>query len=172
MGQEHGIGFDGLNDDRTRVKMPRSLADVAKPEISTPRPSEFITLHLRWERALPIRAAEMKAGVVEPPVLGDDGYSLAVYGIPASRMKGDPKSLGEPLKKLAILKREGKTDVRPSSVEVFQREDESVVVYVFPLSAEISKKDAWIEFEAQIGRIRVVQSFDIGKMRFQDKLEI
>jgi hypothetical protein len=37
--------------------------------------------------------------------LDNDGYSIAVYGIPGEYFKGDPKSLGDPLKKEAVLKR-------------------------------------------------------------------
>jgi len=114
----------------------------------------------------------MKAGVVEPPTLGEDGYTVAVYGVPPSHAKGDPSTLGEPLKKQAALRREGKKDVRPTSVEVFEREDGLVIVYLFPLSAEISKNDQRVEFDAHIGRIGIVQSFDVEEMRFQGKLEM
>ena len=71
---------------------------------------------------------------------------IAVYGVPGNYFKDDPANLGNPLKKLAVLKRAGKKDVKPASVEVFQRDDGLVVVYMFPLSAEISKSDGRIEF--------------------------
>jgi hypothetical protein len=80
--------------------------------------------------------------------------------------------LGAPLQKTAFLKREGKKDVKPSSVEVFQREDGLVVVYVFPPSAEISRNDKRIEFNALIGRVAVIQYFDPGQMIYQGKLEL
>ena len=47
--------------------------------------------------------AELKTGVIAPPTLDNDGYSIAVYGIPGEYFKGDPKSLGDPLKKEAVL---------------------------------------------------------------------
>jgi hypothetical protein len=47
-----------------------------------------------------------------------------------------------------------------------------VIVYLFPLSAEISPKDGRIEFNAQIGRLAFAQSFDLGEMQFQGKLEL
>ena len=142
-------------DDRS----PRSL----------PRP---ITLKLRWETALPVRLAEFKSHEVEPPTLDGDGYRIAVYGVPGGDFKGDPKELGKPLKNLAALKREGKKDVRPVSAEVFQRENDVVVVYLFPLSAEITRKDRQIQFEAQIGRIVLAQTFDLSEMEFRGKLEL
>lgn len=157
MGQPQGVGFDGIDDKKTRPSSPARRS---------------LTLQLRWESALPIRAAELKSHAVEPPTLEGDGYRIAVYGAPGAGLNGDPKSLGDPLKKQAVLRREGKPDVRPSRVEVFEREDGLVIVYLFPLSAEISPKDGRIEFNAQIGRLAFAQSFDLEEMQFQGKLEL
>jgi hypothetical protein len=46
------------------------------------------------------------------------------------------------------------------------------VVYLFPLSAEISTTDASVEFSALIGRLQITEAFDIGEMQFQGKLEL
>jgi len=46
------------------------------------------------------------------------------------------------------------------------------VVYLFPLSAEIVKKDGQVRFEAQIGRIVVAQTFELSEMEFMGKLEL
>lgn len=173
MGQAHGVGFDGIDNGKRPVpKLPQSI--IGGPGGNPVRTGQttFVTLKLVWESALPVRAAELKAHDVEPPTLSGDGYSIAVYGVPVASLKGDPKSLGEPLKKLALLRREGKKDVRPSSVEVFQRENDVVVVYLFPLSAEISRKDERVAFEAQIGRLIVSQFFSPEEMQFQGKIEL
>jgi hypothetical protein len=168
MGEEHGVGYDGVDAKGSKPTFAETMRGVPDPR----RHSQVLRLKVVWESALPIRAAEAKAGVVEPPSVEGDGYRIAVYGVPGIYFKKDPKSLGNPLKKEAALKREGKKDVRPSSVEVFQREDGLVVVYLFPLSAEISKKDKAVEFDARIGRIAVVQAFNIEEMQFQGNLEL
>jgi hypothetical protein len=168
MGQETGVGYDGVDQ---RTKKQQAAHFFGSRVDGTPNASRPFTLQVRWESALPIRAAELKAGVIEPPTLAGDGYSIAVYGVPGSYFKDDPKKLGEPLKKEASLRREGKDDVKPSSVEVFQREDGLVVVYLFPLSAELTKKDGKIEFAARIGRLGLTQYFDAGEMLFQGKLQ-
>jgi hypothetical protein len=62
--------------------------------------------------------------------------------------------------------------VRPVRAEVFQLETGLVVVYTFPLSAEITKKDGQVRFEAQIGRIVVGQTFDLSQMDFMGKLAL
>jgi hypothetical protein len=129
-------------------------------------------LKLRWESALPVRIAELKAHEADPPTLEGAGYRIAVYGIPGHEFKGDPTELGKPLKNLAVLKRTSKKDVRPVSAEVFQLEDGVAVVYLFPVSAEISARDGQVRFEAQIGRIVVGRTFDLNAMEFMGKLEL
>ena len=169
LGQPHGVGFDGIDGKPANPKAVSS--HFGGPAGAHPL-SPYLTLQLRWETALPIRLAEMKIGMVEPPTLPGDGYSLAVYGVPGGGFKGDPKTLGDPLKDTAVLKREGKSDVRPVSVEVFETGDGLVVVYRFPLSAEITKQDGTLKIDAQIGRISFVQSFDAAEMQFQGKLQL
>jgi hypothetical protein len=173
MGQPRGVGNEGVDPKGSGPKVSPNIFTGRGGDDRSPRSlPQSIMLKLRWESALPIRLAELKSHEVEPPTLQADGYSIAVYGIPGGDFKGDPKQLGEPLKNLAALKREGKKDVRPIAVEVFQGENGVVVVYLFPLSAEISTKDRRIRFEAQIGRIVFAQDFDLTEMEFRAKLEL
>jgi len=167
MGQPTGVGYDGVDPKNSGPKRPGDLLSGRQGVRST-----VLTLRLRWESALPVRIAEFKAREMEPPTLEGDGYRLAVYGVPGGPFKGDPQQLGEPLKKDAALKREGKSDVKPLRVEVFQREDGLVVVYLFPMSAELSRNDGLVTFDAHIGRIVVRQSFDLAEMEFQGKIEL
>lgn len=175
MGQPTGIGYDGVDPKGSGPKFPTSPNAIFTGAGSAPSPRskvQSMTVMLRWESAMPVRLAELKSHVFEPPTLEGDGYRIAVYGLPGGYFKGDPKKLGDPLKEDAVLRREGKKDVKPSIVEVFPRSDGWAVVYLFPLSAEISPKDGQVEFEAHIGRIVVAQSFVLGEMMFQGKLEI
>jgi hypothetical protein len=170
MGQPTGVGYDGVGDKK--IPLAEAIGNPfipGKPLSSTHRD---IRLLVRWESALPVRAAEFKVHENPPPTLNDDGYSIAVYGVPASFAKGDPITLGKPLKESAALKREGKKDVLPSRVEVFELENSVVVAYVFPLSAEIGKKDEVVEFSALIGRLQVSQHFLVEAMQFQGKLQL
>jgi hypothetical protein len=178
MGQPTGLGYDDLDPKGSGPKKPTSLKDLVTPAPNggvsaraQARPGA-LPLRLRWESALPVRLAELKARQIEPPTLEGDGYRIAVYGLPGGYFKGDPKKLGDPLKEQAFLRREGKKDVKPSIVEVFPQSDGWAVVYLFPLSAEISPRDGVVRFDAQIGRIVVSHGFDLSQMMFQGKLEI
>jgi len=173
MGQPRGVGNEGVDPKGSGPKVsPNVFTGPGGEDRSARSLPQSITLKLRWESALPVRLAELKSHELEPPTLEGDGYRIAVYGVPGGDFKGDPKKLGEPLKDLAALKREGKKDVRPVRVEVFQREDGLVVVYLFPLSAEITTKDRRIQFEAHIGRIVFAQDFELSEMEFMGKLEL
>jgi hypothetical protein len=166
MGQPTGIGVDGVMKNTPK----QTPLDILKNgRLQGPG---SLALRVRWETALPIQAAELKAGELDPPSLDGEGYKMAVYGIPTATVKGDPKKLGEPLKSQAFLRREGKPDVKPIRCEVFQRQDGFVAVYLFPLSAEIGKKDAIVEFDAQIGRLVIREPFGVAQMVFQGRLEM
>jgi hypothetical protein len=169
MGQPTGVGYDGIDDRRVRPVLPQN---VFLPAPTAPSKAQSIHLLVRWESALPVQAAELKRGEGQPPTLSDNGYSIAVYGVPSTDAKGDPLSLARFFKESAFLKREGKPDVKPLRVEAFELEHNTVVVYLFPYSAEISKKDGMVEFIALIGRLQVSQTFNVGDMQFQGKLEL
>ena len=168
MGQPRGVGYDGLGEGTRRI-LPGTVLGAG---VTSQRAgSQVIRLLVRWESALPIRAAELKAREADSPMLSEAGYSIAVYGIPGTYL-GDPEKLGNPLKGLAALKREGTRNVKPTKVEVFQLERGAAVVYLFPLSAEIDKTDGAVEFTALIGRLQVSGTFNVEKMRYQGKLEL
>jgi hypothetical protein len=174
MGQPRGVGYDGVDPKGSGPKLPTNITDIFTPgDDRSPRsmPRE-VSLTLRWESALPVRLAELKAGEAESPATLNDVYAIGVYGVPGGNFKGDPKQLGEPLKREAVLKREGKKDVKPASVEVFQRSDGLLVIYMFPLSAEITKRDGYVVFDAHIGRVVVSHAFNLAEMEFLGKLEL
>jgi hypothetical protein len=173
MGQQTGVGYDNVDKKGSGPKMPTTLGDLFTAPRSARSFPQATSMVLRWENALPVRVAELKTGFVEPPTLPGDGYRISVYGIPRAEVKGDdPAKLGAPFKNDAFLRRYGKPDVKPTRVEVFQRDSGFVVVYLFPLSAEITLKDERVEFDAQIGRIVIAHSFDLEAMQFQGKLEL
>jgi hypothetical protein len=174
MGQPIGVGYDNVDPKGSGPKFPANPLEIftGSDLRSTRSLVQAMTLRLRWESALPVRLAELKYGEIPPPTLEGDGYRLAVYGIPNGDFTGDPKKLGDPLKEMAVLRRDGKKDVRPVRVEVFHQTNGSAVVYLFPLSAEITRMDGHVEFAAHIGRIVVAQVFNLAEMEFQGKLEL
>jgi hypothetical protein len=176
LGQPTGVGHEGVDPKGSEYKISPEMLNVftgrGGDDRSVRSRAQALTLRLCWESALPVRLAELKAHVIEPATLEGDGYQIAVYGIPGPMFSEDPKKLGDPLRNTAALKRDGKKDVKPVRVEVFQREDGLAVVYLFPLSAEISMKDGQVRFEALIGRISVAHTYNLTEMQFLGRLEI
>ena len=166
-----GIGLPGVNRIGQGGNQGGSRSDKTN---SGPAPSsaQIPQLTLRWESALPMREAELKARDAGAPTLDEDHYAIAVFGIPRSNVVDDSKKTAEALKKQAFLKLEGKRDLKPSSVEILLREDGLVVVYLFPKSDEITWRDHRIDFTAQVAKLKFLQSFSTDDMVFHGKLEL
>ena len=130
------------------------------------------SLRLRWDSALPVRSAELIVHDDNAPILDESSYAITVYGVPSRMADAGSRTLVDELKKEAAIKREGKKDLKPSSVKVLQKEAGPVIVFLFPRSTEITRGDKRIEFDAQIGRLEIAQSFYVDEMTYQGKLEL
>jgi hypothetical protein len=135
-------------------------------------PDQPATLTLRWESAQPVREAELKARDTGAPDVADDFYAIAVYGIPRGILADDSKERQEQLKRLAVLKRAGKNDLKPTRVDILLRDSGPLVVYLFSKSAEFNWRDHGITFEAQVARLKFSQAFSTDDMTFHGKLEL
>jgi hypothetical protein len=156
-----GVGFAGIG-----LLGPRRQAEALARAHNKPAPDPVI---IRWESARPVRAAEQKAGETDVPNVDDAHYAIVVYDI------FTPKrwNLANELKGIAFLKRDNKKDLKPSSVEILRQDDgTATIVYLFPRTAEITRKDGRLLFVAQIGRLFVSQFFYTEQMQLQGQLEL
>jgi hypothetical protein len=164
MGRRGGYGYPGGSGNPPDTSQ---RGDTTNSQAPAP-------LKVRWESALPVREAELKSRDTNAPTIGEDHYAIAVYGVPSRLVNADSKSFTDELKKDAALKRDGKKDLKPSSVEVFTREDGPVILYQFarPKDKEITSQDRRVEFDSKIGRLQFTQSFYTEDMVYQGKLEL
>lgn len=157
----HGVGLAGI-DIFNPSKMKEAIARAhAKPDPGT--------FYVRWASAAPVRAAEKILGDLDAPASDDKYWTIVVYDIPTpNRML-----IAAELKDIASLKREKKKDLKPSKV-VIVRKDETLadVIYQFKRSVEITKRDSYVGFAAQIGRLVLWQVFYPQQMQMQGKLEL
>jgi hypothetical protein len=159
-GRGGGVGLAGIG----LFGPTRQAEAIARAHAKPPG-----TVAIRWESALPIRTAEEKTGETGAPLLDSDHYAVAVYDIAAPTRW----NIENELKGIAYLKRNKKKDMKPSRVEILRQIDGlATVVYFFPRAVEITRKDGWITFGAQIGRLFVSQSFSVDEMLLHGKLEL
>jgi len=158
-----GVGLAG-----TGLLGSRREAEAIKQAHTKPEP---LPVMVRWESALPVRTAEKLAGDTAAPALKSDDYAIAIYGIPTPK-KGNQANL---LKDSASLRRYHKKDMKPLRVEILRNDDDdgtATLVYLFPRSVEIAKRDGGIEFAAQVGRLWVSQYFYTGEMQLRGEPQL
>jgi|SRR5580700_3472090 hypothetical protein len=129
-------------------------------------------LMVRWASALPIQTAELKAHDSDAPDWDGDYYVIAVYDVPGL-FSANRKTLAGDLRSTAVLRRDGKKDIKPSRVDVVLSANQLArVVYLFPRSVPITTADKRIAFVAQIGRLSLAPYFYTEEMQLQGKLEL
>ena len=163
-GGNPGGGSDPTAGRRGGSSNADSAAAIEPPELT-----------LRWESARPVRDAELKSRDTQAPSIEEQKYAIAVYGVPNNLAPGESQTVLNKLKSQAVIKRDGKKDLKPSKVVVLDRESGPVYVFLFNRSMkkpEITDKDKRVEFDAQIGRLKFSDSFFLEDMVYQGKLEI
>ena len=130
-----------------------------------------LEVEIRWESALPVRAAELRAREEDLPEWEGSLYVIAVYDVPG--LSANQTFLAKTLSKEAWLKMDGRKDIKPVGVNLLPQEGGlTTVVYLFPRSEEITAADQRVEFDALFGRLALAQYFYPSQMRFQGRLEL
>lgn len=129
-------------------------------------------IEVRWESALPVRVAELKAGETGAPDWEGDYYAIAVYDVPGVTPALE-KNLPGLLKQTTSLKRNGQKDLKPVRVDIaLLGGNLARIVYLFPRSAQLATGNTRVEFVSQIGQIVVTQFFETGEMQLEGKVEL
>jgi hypothetical protein len=163
MGAGQGMGIGELSTS--------ALTGVGSSEPSRRRRRRIGPVEIRWESAVPVRAAEKTIREEDPPAWEGQMYAIAIYDVPG--LDPDQKNLAADLKHDALLRRSGKKDLRPVQVDLLPQEGGfTTIVYLFPRSAAITLEDSRVEFWAKFGRLSVTQNFYPREMQFLGKLEL
>lgn len=168
--QGGGHGGIGLENAGTLVG-PGHNGAIVRPGQGAEDP--HLKLAIRWESALPVQAAELRTHDTTAPELDGEDYAIAVYAVSLKLASVELKGLEDELKKLAVLKVEGRKDFRPTRVVAVELGGGMAnVIYFFPRSAHITTEDQRLVFEGQVGRILFAQYFYPSEMKFLGKLEL
>jgi hypothetical protein len=166
-GGASGGGYQSLKtvNGSTLTGLLRGSQQLAK----APPPAAPM-LNVRWESALPVRAAEMKAREIGAPDWEGDYYVIAIYSVPG--LGTNRKGLAGELGRAALLRSGAKKDLRPARVVVQTEPDGSArLLYLFP-RIEFGTDDNCIEFVAQFTRLSVAANFYVADMKLQNKTEL
>jgi|SRR5579871_3376269 len=159
--QGKGVGLAGLG-----IFGSARQAEAIRKAHEKPDPG---TVLVRWESANPVQVAARKMDEQNGPEMDDDYYAIAVHDVLTPKRW----NLANELKGIAGLKRNDKKDLKPVKVQILRTDEEhATVVYYFKRSAEISKKDAYVTFFAQIGRLFVSSVFSMADMQILSQLEL
>lgn len=146
---------------------------IRKPGETGPE-EEHLKVMIRWESSMPVQAAELRTHNANAPELDGEDYAIAVYNINLKLASlEDWRDIEKGLQRVAVLKIDGRAELRPSRVAFIQTSNETAnVVYFFPRAAHITAADQRLEFDGQVGRVVFAQYFYPAEMKFFGKLEL
>jgi hypothetical protein len=126
---------------------------------------------VRWESALPVREAQLK--LHQESVGADEPYyAIAVSGLPSRIANRDPQELRSRLLSDSYLKLKGKKKIALADVKMLTRDDNAVLLLLFPKTQEITAGDKEVEFSTRVARMEIKQKFPLEDMIFNGKLQL
>jgi hypothetical protein len=126
---------------------------------------------VRWESALPVREAQLK--LQQEPVGADEPYyAITISGLPSRIANRDPQELRSRLLSDSYLKLKGKKKIALADVKLLTRDDNAVLLLLFPKSQEITAGDKEVEFSTRMARMEIKQKFALEDMTFDGKLQL
>ena len=126
---------------------------------------------VRWESALPVREAQLK--LHQESVGADEPYyAISISGLPSRIANRDPQELRSRLLADSYLKPKGKKKIALADVKLLTRDENAVLLLLFPKTQEITAGDKEIEFSTRVARMEIKQKFPIEDMTFDGKLQL
>ena len=184
---KHGRGGMGeiggdLNTDPT-ADAPRSgvgdRARGAEPDRGT---APLVTFVVRWESALPMREARVRAKYGSEAETSADAkkiidteeptYVITVSGLRANALRGDPETVRKQMLADASLTVKGKGPIKPVDFRLQRGNSAAIAMFAFPKSAPLSLEDKEVEFSAKFDSLPVRQRFQFKNMTIAGKLEL
>ncbi len=149
---------------------------------SNPGGGPTINLTVRWQSALPVREALVKAKygneaatspeakkMLEAPI---EHYILAVGGVPKATLRGDAEELKKQMLGQGVLMIKGKDPIKPVDFMTENTGATAEVLFAFPKTAAITEDDKEVEFVVRIGDLSVRQKFRLKDMLVNGKLAL
>jgi hypothetical protein len=140
-----------------------------------------LTLHVRWQSAMPIRQAVVVAKLGREKAGSDQAkkfleqqmpfYIVTVTDLPPQMIAGISDDHMTELAKIATLARKEKDPIAAASAQKVNGEP-GAVAFLFPKTDAITLEDKEVEFVSKVGRLEVKRKFKLKDMMIGDKLEL
>ena len=171
MGGRGGMGRGGMGMPGGTIGMPGGTIGMPGgqggsrgPDGDRREPSGPRMVTIRWESALPVQEAHLRLKDTDTPTMDEGRYAVVLAWVP-SRLTADAKPKAE-------LKRQGQKTIKATETKIIPQDQGNLVVFYFSREKEITAKDAHIDFEAEVGKMKVKTTFDLAKMMYNGKLEL
>ncbi len=152
------------------------------PDSGTGGGGPTVNLTVRWQSALPVREAIVKAkygneAATSPEAkkaLEDkvDHYILSVGGLPKSLLQGDADQLKTQMLGQGTLVIKGKDPIKPVDFMTETAGRTAEVMFAFPRTTAITEDDKEVEFIVKIGDFSIRQKFRLKDMLINGKLDL
>jgi hypothetical protein len=161
LGGGAGTGYPGGRSSDPDMGGDREPGDHTAPSAVT----------VRWESALPVREAQLK--LHQESVGADEPYyAITIVGLPSRIANRDPQELRNGLLADTYLKAKGKKKIALADVKLLTRDDNAVLLLLFPKSQEITTGEKEVEFSTRVSRMEIKQKFPLEDMTFDGKLQL
>lgn len=141
-----------------------------------------INLTVRWQSAMPVREAIVKAKfgneagtsaeakkALEEKI---DDYILSVGGVPKTALQGDADELKKRMLAQSMLVIKGRDPIKPVDFMTENVGRATEVMFAFPKTTPITEEDKEVEFIVRIGEFNVRQKFRLKDMLVNGKLDL
>jgi hypothetical protein len=161
-----------LGGARTSRRGSRQAHTPSGQNGGRPVPNIWPAVTVRWESALAVQSAHLKAGDGNAPAI-EGYYAIAVSGLPASLANhGGIDKLERDLKKSAEIQRPDKKAIRSTDAHVSTDDNNLTVLFVFPRAEQIVPSDQQVDFSARVEQFQIRQGFDLAPMTSGGKLDL
>ncbi len=167
-----GPGGSGMGGGRSRNRN-------SSPEMN---PISSMTVHVRWQTALPIKQALIKKKYGAEAGTSDEAkkaleakenwYVIAVAGIGRGMVQGDGEKIKRELLEQTSLGAKGKEELKPADIQMGRADRSLELYFVFPRKTEFSEDDKEIEFATKLGGTTLKQKFRLKDMMYNGKLAL
>ncbi|HYL75026.1 MAG TPA: hypothetical protein VEU96_12525 [Bryobacteraceae bacterium] len=168
-------GGSGEITGGARAARPENMAGANGPDASS------ITLHVRWQSALPIRQALVVSKLGHEKAGSDEArkfvaqpmpyYVVAVAGLPHAMIARISDGQMPDLTRAATLVRKGKAPIAAEGAQKIIGEP-GALAFLFPKTPAITMEDKEVEFVSKVGRLELKHKFKLKDMVIGAKLEL